>query len=84
MRHPAAFINAIADARNFKEAIEHLQLTWNELCEARNTALEEAAKLCDARADAEGAPGQDTQVADYELRACASAIRALKSLPPHA
>ena len=35
MRHPAAFINAIADSRDFKEAIKHLQLTWDELCEAK-------------------------------------------------
>lgn len=42
--HPAAFINAIAEARDISEAIKHLQQTWNELCEAR----QEIARLKDS------------------------------------
>ena len=33
--HPAAFINAIHEEGSKAEAIEYLQKTWNELCEAR-------------------------------------------------
>lgn len=74
MRHPAAFINAIAEARNFGEAIEHLQLTWDELCETRNgrnEVIEEAAKVCDELQD------KGVNVPFREL--CAAAVRALKS-----
>lgn len=34
--HPAAFINVIAEDGSKEEAVEQLQETWNELCEARN------------------------------------------------
>lgn len=34
-RHPAAFINIIAEDGTKEEAIRYLQETWNELCEAR-------------------------------------------------
>ena len=33
--HPAAFINAIAEEGTKDEAVEWLQKTWNELCEAK-------------------------------------------------
>lgn len=33
--HQAAFINAIADEGDKKEAIKYLQETWNELCELK-------------------------------------------------
>lgn len=34
-RHPAAFINAIADEGTKAEAVEWLQRTWDELCDLR-------------------------------------------------
>lgn len=34
-RHPAAFINAIADEGTKSEAVEWLQRTWDELCDLR-------------------------------------------------
>jgi hypothetical protein len=34
-KHPAAFINAIADEGTKAEAIEWLQKTWDELCDLR-------------------------------------------------
>ena len=34
MRHPAAFINVIAEGRNFDEALKWLQTIWDELIEA--------------------------------------------------
>jgi hypothetical protein len=34
-KHPAAFINAIAEARDFDEALKHLQDTWDELCDLK-------------------------------------------------
>ena len=37
-KHPAAFINVIAESRNFNEAIEHLQKTWDELQDLREAA----------------------------------------------
>ena len=34
-KHPAAFINVIAEDGTKAEAIEYLQETWDDLCEAR-------------------------------------------------
>lgn len=41
MRPPAAFINAIAERRSFKEAITHLQVTWDELCDSKESAYKD-------------------------------------------
>ena len=30
-KHPAAFINMIAEGKNFEECLQHLQETWDEL-----------------------------------------------------
>lgn len=38
-KHPAAFINAIAQRRDFDEALRHLQETWNELCDLKSAPL---------------------------------------------
>ena len=38
-KHPAAFINAIADEGTKAEAIEWLQKTWDELCDLRDSRL---------------------------------------------
>jgi len=56
-----------------------LPTDWLErkLSSARLVALEEAARVCDERASLPGADGQDTQLADHELRLCAQAIRLL-------
>lgn len=35
--HPAAFINAIAEEGTKAEAVEWLQMQWNENCELRAT-----------------------------------------------
>ena len=34
-KHPAAFINAIADEGTKEEAIEWLQKIWDELCDVK-------------------------------------------------
>ena len=46
-RHPAAFINAIADEGSKAEAVKYLQEIWDDLCEAqkRIKALEERLEL---------------------------------------
>ena len=40
-KHPAAFINALSESRDFSLAIHHLQKTWDDYCDMR----EENAKL---------------------------------------
>ena len=39
-KHPAAFINAIAEGRNFDEAIKYLQETWDELQDLKGARRE--------------------------------------------
>lgn len=39
-RYPAAFINAIAEEGTKAEAVEWLQRTWNEFCEAKQDRAE--------------------------------------------
>ena len=44
-QHTAAFINAIAEEGTKEEAVEWLQKTWNELCEAKTRIKELEAQL---------------------------------------
>ncbi len=44
--------------------------------------IEQCARICETQASMPGAEGQDTQLADHELRLCAERIRALKTPAP--
>lgn len=43
--HPAAFINTIHESGSKAEAVDHLQQTWNELCEAKELLAEAALQI---------------------------------------
>lgn len=34
-KHPAAFINALSESRDFDLTIKHLQQAWDDYCEQR-------------------------------------------------
>lgn len=44
-QYPAAFINVIHESGSKEEAVQHLQQTWNELCEAKELLGEAALQI---------------------------------------
>ena len=52
-KHPAAFINQVAEGRHFSEAIEWLQRTWDDYIDADTKRKDAEAKLREAQEDAE-------------------------------
>jgi hypothetical protein len=54
-KHPAAFINAIADEGTKAEAIQYLQETWDELCDANLKIKKLEAEIESLHEDAAGA-----------------------------
>lgn len=51
-KHPAAWINAVYEARNFDEAIGYLQKTWDDLRDAEIENERLRARLAEAERDA--------------------------------
>jgi hypothetical protein len=39
-KHPAAWINAVAEGRDVDEALMYLQQTWDQLCDANANVME--------------------------------------------
>lgn len=64
--HPAAFINAIADEGTKAEAVQYLQKTWNELCEARKTIKRLEAQVVSV-CDVDGPPVFRQGVPTHEM-----------------
>jgi hypothetical protein len=46
-KHPAAFINEIAESGTKEEAVRHLQQTWDELVDAKQQLSEATQSLRD-------------------------------------
>ena len=47
-KHPAAFINAIAEDGTKDEAVRYLQSTWDDLCDLRATVARQRGLLQEA------------------------------------
>lgn len=60
-RHPAAHINVIAESGTKAEAVQYLQQTWNELCDAK-ALLDEAALQIEYLHEKFGATGSGEAV----------------------
>jgi hypothetical protein len=77
-QHTAAFINAIAEEGTKDEAVEWLQKTWNELCEARarNAALVSALK----KFNHHFGPIEDNEMLHEDARECFRLSRAALAL----